>query len=382
MISSIFIRRLCERDLIEKLIFQSILLLYTFIFTTQLAYGQAQDSVNADSVTLKNQLVSYPIVFFLPETNWGLGGAGIFTFRFKNESLTSNPSQFQFLAAYTLNKQVLLAFPFEFYIKNNLWKIKGEMAYYKYVYNFYGLGINSQFNDREKFTISYPRFRIDVQKRIGSAFIGLRYRMDNHNLLDRGDLLGSGNYTGSDGGLYSGLGFIYQWDTRDVLYSPSKGSFVQLETFFNSKYLGSDFDYQRYSLDAAKYFNVGSKNIWALNLVLGTMHGNVPFYDMMYFGRPTQMRGYQDRRFIDKNMVILQSEYRFPLYKRLQGVGFVATGTVGSQFKEIFSHPYKLTYGMGLRFVVNKKDQVRLRLDYGFTVNEGGAFYLTSNEAF
>ena len=360
----------------------SIYLILILTALTSSAQAQTLHPLSSDSVQKSSQLISYPIVFFLPETNWALGAAGIYTFRFKSEPKTSNPSQWQFLAAYTFNRQLLLALPFELYKKNNTWKIKGEVAYYRYVYNFYGVGIQSALQDREKFTIQYPRFRIDFQKNVGSSFVGLRYRMDNHKMIQKGPLLNLGNHTGSDGGFYSGLGIIYQWDTRDVLYNPSSGSFIQVESFFNTRYFGSDFEYQRFSLDAAKFFRLGPTGICALNMVVGTMSGDVPFYDMMYFGRPTQMRGYQDRRFIDKNLFILQAEYRLPLFWRIEGVGFMATGTVGQQFSDIFGHPYKFTYGAGLRLVVNKKDQVKLRIDYGRTINEGGAFYLTSNEAF
>ncbi len=358
------------------------LILYFVYICPQTLLSQKVVQPIADSIQKNNQFLGYPIAFFLPETNFGFGGAGVYTFRFKDEKPTSNPSQIQFLAAYTLNKQTLLSFPFELYRKNNLWKFKGELSYYNYVYNFYGIGINSLEENGEKFTISYPRFRIDVQRLMGSSFLGLRYRFDHHKMLQKDALLSNLNYLGSDGGTYSGVGIIYQWDTRDILYGPTRGVFIQLESFFNSKFLGSDFEYQRYSIDASSYTSVSKKSVIAINFVMATMQRDVPFYDMMYFGRPTQMRGYQDRRFIDKNLLLIQSEYRFPIYKRIQGVGFAASGTVGALYKDIFSNPYKFTYGFGLRFVVNKKDQIKLRLDYGRTLNEGGAIYLTTNEAF
>ena len=81
-------------------------------------------------------------------------------------------------------------------------------------------------------------------------------------------------------------------------------------------------------------------------------------------------------------MLVLQTEYRFPIYKRLQGVTFVSSGSVSDQYLDLFSNHYKWSYGAGLRFVLNKKDRIRLRLDYGLTTNEGGAFYITVNEAF
>ena len=78
----------------------------------------------------------------------------------------------------------------------------------------------------------------------------------------------------------------------------------------------------------------------------------------------------------------MQGEYRFPIYKWLQGVSFLSGGTVSTVYSDIFKNDYKMSFGAGLRFVLNKKDRVRLRLDYGRTINEGGALYITINDAF
>jgi outer membrane translocation and assembly module TamA len=94
------------------------------------------------------------------------------------------------------------------------------------------------------------------------------------------------------------------------------------------------------------------------------------------------MRGFQDRRFLDKDVLVLQSEYRFPIYKKVHGVCFASTGTVAHTYSDLLYNPYKLSYGLGLRYVLNEKDRVRLRMDYGRTLHEGGAFYITINDAF
>jgi len=66
----------------------------------------------------------------------------------------------------------------------------------------------------------------------------------------------------------------------------------------------------------------------------------------------------------------------------VQGVSFLSGGTVAASYSEIFENDYKISFGAGLRIVLNKKDRVRLRLDYGRTINEGGAIYITINDAF
>jgi len=103
----------------------------TFLPGKEVTYPiQTTDSV-------KNQLVAYPVVYFLPETRWGFGFAGLYNFRFKGEPPASNPSLIQFTASYTQRKQILLTIPVELYWNNNTWKLKGEFSYFRYLYNFY-----------------------------------------------------------------------------------------------------------------------------------------------------------------------------------------------------------------------------------------------------
>jgi hypothetical protein len=358
-------------------------LLFFIIFFSQAKGNNISASYN-DTTKIKSQFLAYPIAFYLPETRWGFGAAGFYNFRFKNEKPTSNPSQVQFTFSLTQNRQVIMTIPFELYRSNNLWKFKGEISYYRYVYNFYGIGLSSKFDDKESFRANYPRFRIDILRRYKRFFAGFRFRVDNMQIEDKkvNGLLENGNYTGEDGGVISGIGLVGQLDTRDYIFNPTKGVFMETEIFANAKFTQSNFTYQRLSLDFAKYVRIKQDHTLAFHINTAMILGDPIFYDLLYFGSPKLMRGFQDRRFKDKNILVLQGEYRFPIYKWVQGVSFLSGGTVAASYSEIFENDYKISFGAGLRIVLNKKDRVRLRLDYGRTINEGGALYITINDAF
>ena len=91
--------------------------------------------------------------------------------------------------------------------------------------------------------------------------------------------------------------------------------------------------------------------------------------------------GHADRRFIDKNLAVVQAEYRFPIYKRLRGVAFGALGNVGETYGSIVSTDLKLSGGAGLRFQLNKKIMNHLRVDLAAS-KEGFQFYFTVGESF
>lgn len=344
----------------------------------------SKENVWTDTLTTKSQFLGYPIAFYLPETRWGFGAAGFYNFRFRGESASSNPSQFQFSVNYTQNKQIIFTIPFELYINENRWKAKGEISYFRYVYNFYGIGTTARFEDRETFTATYPRFRVDLLRRFNKVFTGLRFRQDRMKITNQkiGGLLQNSMITGNDGGIISGFGAVFQWDTRNFLYNPTKGFFIDMEWFANGPYTGSDFSYRRMSLDAATYIKLAENHTVAVQCSTATLSGDPIFYDMLYFGSPRVMRGIQDRRFKDRNLMVWQTEYRFPIYRRLQGVSFFSTGTVAPTYSQLFNNTWKISYGAGLRIILNKADRVRLRLDYGLTPREGGAFYATIHDAF
>jgi outer membrane protein assembly factor BamA len=365
-------------------IHKCILVLVCCINCVILANSQNENQRPQDSIKVKNQLLAYPLAFYLPETRWGFGGAGFYNFRFKNEPASSFPSQLQFAATVTLNKQIIFLLPFELYKKNNLYKLKGEISYYKYQYNYYGIGIGSLFTDREPFKVNLPRLKVDFLRRFSKTFLGLRMAYDDFAIKEifEGGILQNNEPTGITGGRMIGLGFLLQNDHRDFLFNSTKGHYIEFEYFNSTRGFGSDFNYQRLLLNAVKYFSLKEDHTLVFNLNTVSILGNAPFYDLAFFGSPKIMRGYQDRRFLDNNLVVAQSEYRFPIYKRFGGASFVSFGSVAPKYKDLFDSNYKLAFGAGLRFTLNKSDRVRMRLDYGLTPKEGGAIYLTVNEAF
>ena len=123
--------------------FYLIYILLIFLLPKEAMCSQLDKYSNSDTTKIKNQFLAYPVVFYLPETRWGFGAAGLYNFRFRSESAESNPSQIQLIASYTQNKQLIFVMPFELYRKYNTWKIKGELTYFRYQFNAYGIGFDT-----------------------------------------------------------------------------------------------------------------------------------------------------------------------------------------------------------------------------------------------
>jgi hypothetical protein len=93
------------------------------------------------------------------------------------------------------------------------------------------------------------------------------------------------------------------------------------------------------------------------------------------------LRGYAANRFRDQNFAGMQAEYRAHLFWRIGVVGFAGVGDVFKSTEDLQWETLKYSYGGGLRFMVNKKEKLNVRLDYGFG-RDNSSFYLILTEAF
>ena len=325
-------------------------------------------------------LSAFPLAFFLPETGFAFGGAGILVFNIGEEK-TFRKSQIQLGVAYTLKNQLLIFVPYELYVKQKL-KIYGELGYYRYIYNFYGIGIDSKAENLEIYTANFPRVINTVAYRFQDRyFVGIQNKLDVFEIPSIGPLLANANPTGIQGGILSSLGVSLSYDNRDDIFYPTKGAFVELVAETAGSHTLSSFQYSFFQLDARYFFSVAKNHILGFNAFTGTQLGDSPFFNYFFLSSGKRGRGYNDRRFIDKNIALFQAEYRFPIYKRLTGSMFVSAGTLAPNYADLWGSSFKPSYGAGLRFQLSKKQKSNLRVDVANGL-EGLQFYITIGEAF
>ncbi|MEM6317311.1 MAG: BamA/TamA family outer membrane protein [Bacteroidota bacterium] len=347
------------------------------------AFGQSE-TVKDTSETPKNSFFGVPVIFFSPETDWAFGATGIYAFRFKNEAATTRPSQLTLGFAYTLNQQVLIYLPYQLFVKDQQWNIYGELGYYLYSYQFFGLGNDTQQSDMEIYKVNFPRVRINALKLLRpNLYGGIRYWMDDFDVkeVEEGGILDTQPISGRTGSFLSGAGLVLNYDNRNNIFFPTDGYFLELVSFANGGYLGSDFDFTKWTLDASRY--VGFNNqVVAFNLYGEFTGGVAPFNQLALLGGNRKMRGYFEGQLRDNHQLIFQSEYRFPIYKkRFRGVLFGGVGQVANVLDDFQLSNLKYTYGVGLRILINEKERIHVRLDAGFGKNTSG-YYITIGEAF
>ena len=100
-------------------------------------------------------------------------------------------------------------------------------------------------------------------------------------------------------------------DTRDDYFNPRHGYRAQISDEISTPSLGSDFSYDIYTLDAAKFFPIGKLDTFGVHGLVGKSQGAIPANKLFTFS-DQQLRGYNDV-FYGTDVILLQSELRVPL---------------------------------------------------------------------
>lgn len=330
-------------------------------------------------------LVGFPFAFFTPETKWGGGAGGMYAFYFNREDSVLRPSSIQLGFAYTQLKQLLIYLPWQLFLKKNEYYSYGEVGYYLFNFNYYGIGPQSKSEDEEVFEVQIPRLRLNMYRKVTSGlYLGMRYWYDDYTLteIEEDGMLAEMSTPGHRGGMLSGLGPSILYDTRDMVFFPHSGYY--LEGLYQSYqgFLGSAYSFNRFLFDLRSYTSFfNSKLVWVNQVYSQLQNGNIPFNEMSLLGGTKRNRGYYEGRFRDHNSALFQTELRWPFWWRLGVVGFYSVGTVFSNSHDLALSNWKHSGGVGLRFLIDKHKMLNARFDVGVT-NEGTNFYVTFGEAF
>lgn len=229
----------------------------------------AQDSTK---LIRDSKLYGLPLVFFTPETGWGGGAAGGYSFLMYKEKDTGRRSQIQLDFAYTERNQLLVFFPFRLYWDDSVDEAYGEIGYRNFSDRFYPIGNQHSEKEQkefeEEYRFSFPRVRLNFLRGFNHKhYFGGRYWFDNLSITETEEtgLLSTGKISGSRGGIITGAGLIYQYDTRDNINFSTKGTFFEGVLFSSEKWMGSDFRHQRVYLDYRRFIPLSEKHILALN---------------------------------------------------------------------------------------------------------------------
>jgi hypothetical protein len=340
----------------------------------------------ADSASQKRgEIVFAPIPLSNPAIGSGLilGLGYIFPLN-KNDEL-SPPSMIGGAGMYASSGSWALGAAAKFYLKEDRFRLtagygRGEVNYRLYgIGNAAGgLGIYVPIHQGGRALLIEPLVRLKWR-----IFAGPRYQWRSLGVQFTGENLPPDfEITPKElNAKTAALGFHVQQDRRDSQFYPDQGTLAEVIGDFFSEVIGSDLNYQSYSFALNKYSPLATKQTLAFRAYGCAVTGDAPFYDLCFIGAHNDIRGYQSGRYQDRRLLASQLEYRLELPKRLGLTGFFGVAEVAPSIGKFNTENILPAGGVGLRYMVARKNHINLRFDYAIG-KDGGGFYMGLGEAF
>lgn len=362
-------------------------ILITILLLASCAFFAKAGDVAQDDTLAKDQNTKFLLFpFFLksPETNWGFGIATAYFFKAKKDDKDIRTSDVNLVSLYTLNKQLLINLGSTVYFPQEKQIFRWQSSYSYYPDKFWGIGNSSPESAEESYSIKQffinPQFLMRVYKKF---YLGLsaEYQQVNNFTYTEGGVFDQQDVVGKDGGTTSGVGVLFTLDSRNNAYSPSKGGFVEFNATSFGSFLNSDFNFTTYSLELKKFYRVARNSVLAAQIYTKVNSGEPPVRNLSLLGGSEMMRGFYKGRYADKNMFTSQVEFRQYLFWRIGVVGFAGAGQVSDDVVQMDWNRFHYSYGAGLRLMVQEKEKLNLRVDWGFAEGSNGV-YVILKEAF
>ncbi len=341
----------------------------------------------SDTIVSKSSLFIFPHASYQQETSVAPGVAYGYYFKSKNIGRISSISG---SAVYTFRHQILFNLTPKIYFNTDKWYLYANFNLKNYPDYYFGFGniptnINQAFTSRNISLLLQPQFIIAKNFFIGTS-ISVRYERiftDSTFNINKADIykrFGNAGWTP-----YSQFrtGVVAAFDNRDNQFYPTRGVFVKSLFTTSKEGWGSSYSMQEVSVDYRQYLPVFVSHTLAWQLYYdGIFCGNnIPFQLLPTVGGRDIMRGFRQGMYRENVMMMFQTEYRMPIYKRLKSAVFFAVGDVMNS-SDYRINKLKAAYGAGFRYRLNDA-RVHLRLD--FAQNNYGdklQFYITATEAF
>jgi outer membrane protein assembly factor BamA len=333
-----------------------------------------------------------PQIGYSPQTGFLAQIQANMAFRNENANVSTGVANL----AYTENQQLIFSALSNTWLADNAWNLTGDWRVMHYPQSTHGLGMNTSLDNVIYMTFNYLRLYQSALRRVApSLYAGLGYALDYHWNIeahnDRHELTRISRYpygvTGSS--VSSGPTFSLLYDNRANSINPVRGFYTNLMLRTNLRALGSDQTYQSVLLDVRKYVHLPgqSDNIlafWSYNVL--TFGGNPPFLDLPSTGWDSYGntgRGFVQGRYRGKNLLYLETEYRFAITRDrlLGGVAFVNAQSVSQPMTNEFTKIAPAA-GLGLRLKMNKYSRTNLAVDYGFGGDGSRGLYFNLGEVF
>ncbi|MFS4481732.1 BamA/TamA family outer membrane protein [Hyunsoonleella sp. 2307UL5-6] len=342
-----------------------------------------------DSTIYKQKFIAAPVFTYSPETNFAFGTGAKYLFKFNGSGDETRVSNMPMTLQYTLNSQFFLFSGFEVFTNQEKWVIEGNLLFQNYPRLYYGIG--SQTPSRAEEQYDYYQFLVEpiFLKRMFLKYLfvgaGFRYNKIYNTEFEANGLIAQNQPNGFNGSISVGAEVAMLYDSRSNILNAQDGWYFEFTHGKYDKVLGGTDIFNLTRFDLRGFFDISKQNkdVLAFQFLGQFSRGDLPFSEFSFFGGSEIMRGYQEGRFVDRDLLATQIEYRKNFKNSRWGlVGFAGTGDVYRNVSDFQIKNLKPNFGAGARFSIDKTENLNLRFDIGFGESGNSGFYFGIAEAF
>lgn len=259
------------------------------------------------------------------------------------------------------------------------WRYRGGIGRAEVSLDFYGVGGELGTGDRKiGYTLDGWALSQQVLRRLGATDHYLAARWIYLDLDSRFDTAREKPVLSEDelARRASGLGVAWEYDSRDNIFTPSRGLLAAVETLFYDPAWGSDTSFQTYRAHAYLYSPIGRSLVLGGRVDGRTASGGVPFYQLPFI----ELRGIPAARYQDENVAVVETELRWNVTARWALIGFIGAGRAWGRRDDFDEAGTEVAKGGGFRYLVARRLGLYAGVDYGWGPDDE-AFYIQVGSA-
>ncbi len=166
------------------------------------------------------------------------------------------------------------------------------------------------------------------------------------------------------------------YDTRDNIFTPTRGTYVEGSVGLFGEALGGDDEFQRARIIGMQFLKPGAPWYLGFRADASFSFGDVPFYLRPF----VYLRGVPALRYQGEEVAQLEAELRWQFWKRWSAVGFTGVGAAWSDLAPDDDSQSATTVGTGFRYEIARKYGIHMGLDVAFGP-EDTVFYIQFGSA-
>ena len=162
----------------------------------------------------------------------------------------------------------------------------------------------------------------------------------------------------------------FTYDTRDNLFTPLRGTFLEAIVGVFSPAFGGDYQFERVQLIAMQFVPLFDSLYLGLRGDAAAVFGDTPFYLRPFIS----LRGAPIMRYQGNEVASIEVELRWQFWKRFSAVGFGGFGAAWNDFARFKNTVTVPAGGVGFRYEIARRYGIQMGLDVALSPDNYGVY--------